>query len=160
MSRLIKFAIVIFLLSPTLFVKGSAQTSPILDPIRKFDEFGDLNCEDEYARLDNFAVSLQNEPDSKGLIIFYGGKIFRGRLPRRGDAAARAARTRSYLVKRRGLSAARIIVINGGYDETWKADLWIVPPAASMPTPSPGLRRDQIRFRKGKPNPGEFRCRI
>ena len=51
------------------------------DP-RKFDEFGDINCESEMARLDNFAVQLQNEPAMKGIIVFYGGRRFRGRLPK------------------------------------------------------------------------------
>lgn len=64
-----------------------------------FDSFGDINCEDEMARLDNFAVALQNDPSSKGLIVFYGGRRFRGRLPKRGEAEARAARLKPYLVE-------------------------------------------------------------
>jgi hypothetical protein len=34
------------------------------DQPRKFDEFGDINCEDEMAHLDNLVVILQNEPSS------------------------------------------------------------------------------------------------
>ena len=67
---------------------------------RKFDEFGDINCEDEMARLDNFAIQLQQEPSWRGYIIFYGGRRFRGRLPRVGEAAARAGRMKPYLVNR------------------------------------------------------------
>src|SRR5712691_8379870 len=99
MFRLIALAIPVALLSPTQFLSRSGQAG-IFD---KFDAFGDIKCEDEYARLDNFAIQLQNEPTAKGLIIFYGGRSFRGKLPRRGDAAARAARLRPYLVKRRGI---------------------------------------------------------
>src|ERR1051325_8664958 len=55
-------------------------------PTRPFDEFGDIKCEDEMARLDNFAVTLQNEPSAKGLIVIYGGRRFRGRLPKQGEA--------------------------------------------------------------------------
>ena len=36
-------------------MSGSSRTTSD----RKFDEFGDINCEDEWARLDNFAVHLQ-----------------------------------------------------------------------------------------------------
>lgn len=68
-------------------VTGAASQHP-----RKFDEFGDINCEDEYARLDNIAVQLRNEPNAKIVIVFYGGRRFRGRLPKQGEAAARAAR--------------------------------------------------------------------
>jgi len=55
--------------------------------MRQFDEFGDINCEDEMARLDNFAIQLQNEPAAKGVMIFYGGRRFKGRLPKQGEAA-------------------------------------------------------------------------
>src|SRR5688572_24346094 len=68
-----------------VFVAGavaSAQTSN-----RNFDEFGDINCEDEMARLDNLGVTLQNSPNDIAAIIFYGGQRFRGRLPKRGEAA-------------------------------------------------------------------------
>src|SRR5438445_3940930 len=128
MARLIKLVIVIVLLSPTLFVRGSAS----INSIRKFDEFGDVKCEDEYARLDNFAIQLQREPQAKGVIIFYGGKTFRGKSPRRGDAAARAARLKPYLVSRRGIPAAQAIVINGGYAEEWRVEIWIIPSSASL----------------------------
>ena len=43
---------------------------------RKVDEFENINCEDEMARLDNFAVQLNNEPGSTGYVIFYGGRLY------------------------------------------------------------------------------------
>src|SRR2546429_4627382 len=116
LSQMGKLAVLVFLLSPTVFVRGSV----LISPIRKFDEFGDIKCEDEMARLDNFAIQLQREPKARGVIIFYGGKIFRGKLPRRGDAAARAARLKPYLVNRRGIPATQVIVIDGGYAEEWR----------------------------------------
>jgi hypothetical protein len=160
MSRLVKLAILIVLLSPTLFVRGSAQTSPIRDPIRKFDEFGDLKCEDEYARLDNFAIQLQHESQAKGLIIFYGGKTFRGKLPKKGEAEARAARLKPYLVRRRGIPSNQVIVINGGYAEEWHVEIWIVPQGARMPAPNPSAPVEQIKFRKGRVSPRDYRCRV
>src|SRR6266545_523697 len=115
---------------------------------RAFDEFGDIKCEDEMARLDNFAIELQNYPTAKGLIIFYGGRRFRGRLPKRGEAAARAARLKPYLVQRRGIPANQVIVIDGGYSEDWHVELWIVPPGATMPEPNPTVSAKEIKFRK------------
>jgi hypothetical protein len=44
-------ALVLFALS----VDGSSSR-----PISKFDDYGDVNCEDEWARLDNFAIALSN----------------------------------------------------------------------------------------------------
>jgi hypothetical protein len=156
MTRLVKIAFLVVLLSPTLFVSGSGLTTSI----RKFDEFGDIKCEDEYARLDNFAIQLQHEPQARGIIIFYGGKTFRGKLPKRGEAEARAARLKPYLVQRRGIPSNQVMVINGGYDEQWRADLWIVPPGASMPSGYTPVSVKEIKFRKGKANPRDYRCRI
>src|SRR5437867_362123 len=153
MFRLLKFSILILLFSPTLFVRGSEQAG-IFD---KFDEFGDIKCEDEYARLDNFAIQLQQEPQAKGVIIFYGGKTFRGRLPKRGEAEARAARLKPYLVRRRGIPSNQVVVINGGYAEEWSAQLWVVPPGANLPTGDSSVQIKKTRFRKGKPSPRDFR---
>ncbi len=135
-------------------------TGAALTPLTKFDEFGDVNCEREMASLDNLALQLQQQPDAKGVIIFYGGKTFRGKLPRRGEAAARAARLKPYLVQRRGVPADRITVIDGGYAEQWRAEIWIVSTGASMPTPNPTIPVQQIKFRKGRVNPRAYRCEI
>lgn len=124
-----------------------------------FDDFGDVNCESEMARLDNFAVQLQNEPKSRGVIMFYAGKSARGQWPKRGEAEARIARIKPYLVDRRGVPADQVIVINAGYDTHFHVQLWIVPAGASLPTrDSPAPK--EIRFRKGKPNPRDFRCHV
>ncbi len=129
-------------------------------PVSKFDEFGDINCEDEMARLDNFSIQLQNMPDAKGYMIFYGGRLFRGRLPKRGEAAARAARMKPYLVHRRGIPSNQVIVIDGGYAESWHTELWIVPAGASPPAPSSMVSSSAIKFGKGKVNKRALRCNV
>lgn len=148
------------ILSLLLGLIGSQTTATSLadQPYVKFDEFGDVNCEDEMARLDSFVLQLQNNPHAKGAIIYYGGKTFRGKLPRRGDAAARAARLKPYLVRRRGLPADRVIIINGGYAEEWHAELWVV--YAGMPTPDSTRQVKPIKFRKGTARARDFRCEI
>ena len=155
MKQLATYAALLTLLLPAVLVEASKPISP-----RKFDEFKDINCEDEMARLDNFALSLQNSPADKGLIIFYGGRRFRKRLPKRGDAAARAARLKAYLTQRRGIPTNQVIVIDGGYREQWYAELWIVPSGATLPSPTPSVPADNVKFRKGKAHPRQFRCQI
>ena len=130
-------------------------------PISKFDEFGDINCEDEMARLDNFAIQLQNTPSARGYMIFYGGRRFRGRLPRVGEAAARAGRMKPYLVNRRGIPTEQVVVINGGYQKSFVVELWIVPAGAEPPKLSTiTVPASQIKFRKGKVNKRQFQCNI
>jgi len=154
MSLLVKVALGFILMWPGLLEARS------LPPIQKFDEFGDIKCEDEYARLDNFAIQLQQWPTTKGVIIFYGGTTFRGRLPKRGEAAARAARMKPYLVQRRGVPESRVIVIDGGYASDWKAELWIVPKGMATPTPFSTVDATKIRFRKGRAHPRHYRCQV
>lgn len=152
MNRL-KCSLIILIIFFALPVKA-------VSPISKFDEFGDINCEDEMARLDNFAVQLQNTPSAQGYIIFYGGRRFRGRLPRVGEAAARAGRLKSYLVNRRGLPTEQVVVVNGGYQESFKIELWIVSPGVEPPEPSSTVPASEIKFRKGKVNKRQFQCNI
>jgi len=141
----------------SIFLAASVEAA---SPLSKFDEFGDINCEDEYARLDNFAIQLQNTPDARGYILFYGGRRFRGRLPRVGEAAVRAGRLKPYLVNRRGIAAEQVVVINGGHQDNFVIQLWIVPPGAEPPEPENTVPAKEIKFRKGKANKRQFQCNI
>ena len=93
-------------------------------------------------------------------MIFYSGRRFRNRLPRIGEAAARAGRLKPYLVNRRGFSAERIVVIDGGYHESFQIDLWIVPFGAPPPGPTGTVPASEIKFRKGKVSRRQFQCNI
>jgi hypothetical protein len=143
-----------------LLVLAFSLSGATSDQLRQFDEFGDLNCEDEYARLDNLALQLQNEPNAKAVIVFYGGRRFRGHLPKRSEAAARAARLKPYLVQRRGIPAERVEVIDGGYKEAFQIQLWVIPIEVRMPLPDPSIQAKGIKFQKGKATARQFKCQI
>lgn len=139
-----------------------------LPPRQAFDRFGDICCDDEKARLDNFAIALENEPESQGVIIFYGGRRHnypfchssRRRLPRRGESGARAARLKPYPVNSRGLDPERIVVIDGGYRQSWTAELWVIPKGENPPPPVPTVRPQEIRFRKGRIKKRDYECEV
>ncbi len=141
----------------------SAQTAPALSEIRLLDAYGDICCEDEMARLDALAIELQNSPHFRVYIIYYGGRRYsscynhRPRIPRRGEAEARAARIKPYLVNQRGLDSERIVVLSGGFREPWTAELWIVPRGARPPVPTPTIQPRDIRYRRGRVTRREFR---
>jgi hypothetical protein len=149
------------ILSSMAGLTSLAQTS---NGAREFDKFGSICCEDEKARLDNFAVHLQNEPQAQGYIIFYEGRRYAScgkrlpLIPRRGEAAARAARMKPYLTETRGLDPQRITILSGGYREEWTAELWIVPQGAEPPKPTPTLKAKDVKFRKGKIRSREYEC--
>lgn len=137
---------------------------------RKFDEMGQLYCDDAKSRLDFFAIQLQQEPGAKGYIIFYGGKDYlRGvynrkakryvdvrLLPVRGEAQLRIAPLKDYLINSRGVEESKIEVIDGGYRQEFTIEFWIVPSGAKPPLPLPTLKETEIKFRKGKVNLREY----
>jgi hypothetical protein len=108
---------------------------------RKFDEFGNIQCEDELARLDSFAIELQNHPNLIGYVIIYGGRI-----GRRNEAKARAARMYYYLVHSRGVARNRVIIVDGGFRETLMGELWISQ-SGLVPTATPTLRVEDVKLR-------------
>ena len=114
----------------------------------KFDEYGNIRFNDEKARLDNYAIQLQNDPNARGAIIAYGGR--RGR---RGEAQARANRARDYLVNTRGIDAGRIDTIDGGYRDELTVELWVVPAGATAPTASPTVQESEVQFTRGRAAP-------
>ena len=98
-----------------------------------FDEFVTRTFDDDKARLDNFAIELQNKPDVQGYIIMYQGTDRASR--RRGDIDVLSRRTLDYLVKVRGIDPRRIVITKGGTRPQTTYQLWIVPPGAQPPVP-------------------------
>ena len=114
---------------------------PAPQPARKFDEYGNIRFNDEKARLDNYAIQLQNEPGSTGTIIVYGSCA--------GEGQTRGDRAKDYLVNTRGIEAGRITVVDGGCRADLTVQLWVVPQGAAAPqvdttgaiSPCPECRR-------------------
>jgi hypothetical protein len=107
---------------------------PVTDRLEpdKIDEVSNVRFDDEKARLDNFAVELQNRPRDRAHLIGYGGQ--------EKDAPTglrRAERARAYLVEARGIDRSRIDIIDGGPCTETSLGLWIVRPGAEPPQPTP-----------------------
>ena len=139
------------------------------DEPRRSDEYADICCEDEKARLDYFANELQENPEATGYVIFYGGRRYsscwydyprhRSRIPYKGEAEERAAIVKPYLVNVRRVAPERITVVNGGHRQSLMIELWIVPKGAKVPVPTPTLKPEDIKYRRGKLRDRAFRER-
>lgn len=104
----------------------------------KFDVFGDINHSDLTARLDNYAIQLQIQPNVKGFVIVY--RSYRD-LPGAGNRLALGIRY--YLVNSRGIDSARVVALDGGAISCPETELWIVPIGAT-PTPKGEARIEQL----------------
>ncbi len=104
-----------------------AQGQVVATMPRKVDSYGALGCDDAMARLDNFAILLQNEPHLQGYIVVYGER--NGLL---GKVLSYMDFAKEYLVKNRGIPPERLesLTING---DRLTTEFWIAPNNASLP---------------------------
>jgi hypothetical protein len=122
---------------------------------KPFDQFPSVAFDDDKARFDNLAIELQNAPDSQAHIIIYAG-----RTSRTGQADALGKRTMDYLVTQRGVDGRRITIVNGGYRDSDFIEIWICPPGAKTPQPTPTVQPGDVkpsreRARPRRPRRGE-----
>ncbi len=90
------------------------------------DEFGPAKDDDVKARVDNFYIQLNNDPNSQGYIIVYG-------TPK--EIAARKAQINK-AIKFRKYDANRIQFVDGGDQGTGvNTKFFLVPAGATPPTP-------------------------
>jgi hypothetical protein len=110
----------------TLFY-GSASA---VAPNTPFDSYLAIPWEDEQARLDNFAIQLQNYPQALGFILVFDKS---DGCP--GEARARAERAKRYVVEHRGVPWNRVIWRHEGYTKDVYTKILIAPPGAYVPYP-------------------------
>jgi hypothetical protein len=100
---------------------GASVYPPPLAP-HSFDQYSNLNFSDETARLDNFAIQLQVEPEFVGYIVTHANKRVSP-----NEARNRARRAKQYVVNRRGIKAKRVVAVYGGRSDFYSTVLWIFP---------------------------------
>jgi hypothetical protein len=115
--------------------EGGADVQPIPPvnpPTGPHDQLNFLSFDADKARLDLFAIELQNHPDSDGYLVYYGGKQSR---PNEFDKYTR--RSINYLVESRGIDRRRVKILRGGDSDTAFIEMWLVPPGAEAPAGTP-----------------------
>lgn len=103
---------------------------PPVPECRKFDEFPNIAFNDEKARLDNFAIELQNDPTSMAYVVVHPGT--RGRP---NEVQRHTSRIVDYLVNSRGVGGQRIITLVGTPRDVLMVELWVCPQGATPPAP-------------------------
>jgi hypothetical protein len=110
----------------------------------KFDEYGRIHGEDHSARLDNFAIQMQNQVSAKACVVVYGPE---------GEGTSvnqlNLDLIRNYLVNIHGIADSRIKTVYGGRNTDLaepKIELWIVPRGAAFPE----LKKNETNIEKFK----------
>jgi hypothetical protein len=117
-----------------LACNGSASRTMQVQPSgficgRPFDEYGDIEFEDEKARLDNFAIQVSNEPLSSGYILMSAGQnTFEN------ETMERLERAKSYLVNVREIDRNRVVTVDCGFTPDLIIKLYIAPLGAPLPS--------------------------
>ncbi|NNE67877.1 MAG: hypothetical protein HKN33_15040 [Pyrinomonadaceae bacterium] len=88
------------------------------------DEFGKLANNDLKARIDNLYINLQSDPTATGYIINYG--------PAR-EVARREKVIRDHIAFR-SLDPDKVVLVNGGVEDTIRTRVWVVPAGADSST--------------------------
>lgn len=109
------------------------------------DEYGNIHFEDEMARLDNFAIELQNDPTASGYILCYGGRV-----GYEGEARRRCDRARKYVSEVRDIPADHIVTVDGGFREDLTVRLVLVPAGAKPPEPMPTVDPTEVKILRRK----------
>ena len=95
----------------------------------KFDEYEPIDSDSESARIDNFTHTLNENPESKGLIVVYSGDD----LEQIGNITAYIEGAKYYISTFRAFEKDRIsFVIGKGKTKLYK-EFWILPDETTKP---------------------------
>lgn len=98
-------------------------------------ESGYIGYLDEEGWYEPFVTALRSDPASRGCIITYASS-----RNRRGSDRVMAASVKRAILQRHSIGADRIVTIAGGRRAQKGVELWIVPPGAALPKPTPTVR--------------------
>ncbi len=105
----------------------ASETAPVAPKATAelVDEFGPLSNDDVRARVDNFFIQLQNNPNAQGYVINYGTDR---------QIAARERLITNH-INMRGYDRSRITFVRGGEGTGQNTKMFLVPPGADVPQP-------------------------
>jgi hypothetical protein len=117
-----------------------------------FDSYGKIPFEDARVRLDKFVNQLLETnkvtPNSRGFILVYAG-----RSAHEAEARDVADCAKNYLLKVRGAKPDTIVAVDGGYQNEFKVELYIMPGDAYPPMLKPTVSPKKIEILTGPFDP-------
>lgn len=93
-----------------------------------FDSYGNISWQEEQARLGNFAIFLERNPDMIGYIAFYIGDKDSSKKVKQ-----RIKRGKKFLLSKFKVEESRIAIINAGKKE--ETEIILQPVSKNVPPP-------------------------
>lgn len=90
---------------------------------------------DARGRFEPLSLALRHDPAARALIV-----VYRSRRNPPGDDRRLAANLKRALLKTYPVAPDRVIAVGGGRREYRAVEIWVVPPGAPLPKPSPQAR--------------------
>ena len=106
------------------------------------DEFGIINSEERSARFDTFFAELFNHPGSVGYVFLFCGKECRY------DEVVAHMRGIENKMNFRNFDRSRIVIQNAGFRESFRTELWLVPPGACAPLANSTTPLRDVKFNR------------
>lgn len=108
----------------------------VLESAAPVAEYGDYEAYlDNKEIYESFVAALKSDPAARGYIIAYAR-----RGNRVGTDRKIAAREKLSILKLHPIGADRIVAVGGGQRPNRMVEVWIVPPGAALPKPTPTVQ--------------------
>jgi hypothetical protein len=90
---------------------------------------------DDRGRYAPLALALRHDPAARGLVYVYSSRKSRAGSDRRAAANVKRA-----ILKAHALAPERVVALGGGRRRYGGVEIWLVPPGAPLPQPTPAAR--------------------
>jgi hypothetical protein len=112
----------------------------------RFIESRYYGCDLELSLLNRFLGQLQTQPELRGYVIVYAAR----EGSRVNTALAYGERMKKYLTISRDFDDGRVTVVDGGFRERLSYELWLAPPGAEPPEPTPTVSKEMVKMKRGR----------
>lgn len=123
----------------TMFAQDKSEN--IIQKAEFVNSSGYAGSESESAFIDDLRNMMHNNPNSKGVFVFFCGKICQY-----GEIEAHIRGLNDSL-KGKGWKNSEFAILQGGYKDKFTLEYWMVPEKTGLPIPSSTIDIKEVTFK-------------
>ncbi len=138
------FAFLFIIFGQSTFAQDKNDTEPKAELVQA-GSYGTSEMASAY--IDALRSAMQKYPNSKGIFVFYCGKICKY-----GEVEAHIRGLNVSLIGK-GWKTSEFAILQGGYKENFTVEYWMVPEKVGLPIPNSTIGIKDVKFKgtfKGK----------